>query len=616
MKFNFSTDSETLRAIGSVSDILDFELGDGISVNIEKADRTSVTLSEGQAKICYRRKSHVFRGISLLAERIRRGEGSFEIIEDGFFESLSTMLDTSRQGVPTVATVKELIRYLAIMGYDTLLMYLEDMMELKTRPYFGYMRGRYTEEELREIDDFADSFGIEVVPCFEFYGHMEKYLIWPEAGPIRDTASVLLAREEATFEFLEEIVKTAERTFRSRRIHIGMDEAWDMGRGKFMDKHGYVPPFEIFTEFMERLVTITDRYGLTPMMWSDMYFRMGSENHLYYDENAAIPEDMKAKIPKNVELVYWHYGEAFGCDDYMLKKHAELERKVSYAGGNWGWVGHFPEHNYTMLTVRTALDACRKNGVRKVMLTIWTNDNAECNTFANLFDLSYFAENCFSEGVTEDELRSRFTASTGGDYDAFLAMSYYHNDFENGNDYPRYPERFRGKPLFWQDIMEGLYDTHLYQKPMSGHYSFAKDTMKKYSGGRWEHLYRFAELIFDYLAAKTEIAELLVPAYKSDDRATLRKIADELLPALKEKTVAVHLAHRNIWFSDFKVIGFANLDIRYSGVVGRCDTAMYLLREYLEGRLDTLSELDEPRLHKNLNAFGNYSNFATPNIKI
>jgi hypothetical protein len=30
-----------------------------------------------------------------------------------------------------------------------------------------------------------------------------------------------------------------------------MDEAWDMGRGKFMDLHGYVPPFEIFNEYME-----------------------------------------------------------------------------------------------------------------------------------------------------------------------------------------------------------------------------------------------------------------------------------------------------------------------------------------------------------------------------
>ena len=351
-------------------------------------------------------------------------------------------------------------------------------------------------------------------------------------------------------------------------------------------------------------------------MWSDMYFRMGSPSHGYYDPDTVFSDEIKAKIPKNVELVYWHYGERFGCDDYMIEQHKTLDRKIVYAGGNWGWAGHFPEHNYAMLTTNMALEACRKSGVREAMLTIWTNDNAECNTFTNLIDLSFFAEKCFNENVTEDELKSRFKTSTGGDFDGFLAMSYYHNDFENGTDYDRYTLRFRGKPLFWQDIMEGLYDTHLFEKPMSEHYRYARDTMKKYSGGKWDYLYRFAESVFDYLAAKTEIAEKLVPAYKAADRATLEKITYELLPALKEKTKTVHLLHRDMWLSSFKVIGYANLDVRYSGVEGRCDTAMYLLDEYLTGKTDKLPELEEERLHKNLNAFGTYSNFVTPNIKI
>lgn len=74
--------------------------------------------------------------------------------------------------------------------------------------------------------------------------------------------------------------------------------------------------------------------------------------------------------------------------------------------------------------------------------------------------------------------------------------------------------------------------------------------------------------------------------------------------------------HRDMWLSSFKTIGFPNLDIRYSGVEGRCDTAIYLLTEYLSDKTDKLTELEEERLHKNLNAFGTYSNFVTPNIKI
>ena len=63
-----------------------------------------------------------------------------------------------------------------------------------------------------------------------------------------------------------------------------MDESWDMGRGRFLTKHGYVPPFQIFTEYMQELSKIIDKYGLSPYMWSDMYFRFcdTSGYQMYY----------------------------------------------------------------------------------------------------------------------------------------------------------------------------------------------------------------------------------------------------------------------------------------------------------------------------------------------
>jgi chorismate synthase len=137
-----------------------------------------------------------------------------------------------------------------------------------------------------------------------------------------------------------------------------------MGRGKFLDKHGYVPPFQIFNEYMERLIAITNKYGLQPMMWSDMYFRVCNNTNTYYDESIVIPPEVAEKIPKEVELVFWHYGEKLNCDEYMLEKHQALGRKIIYAGGTWSWIGHFPEHNLAMYGMRFSLNACRKYGVR------------------------------------------------------------------------------------------------------------------------------------------------------------------------------------------------------------------------------------------------------------
>ena len=58
------------------------------------------------------------------------------------------------------------------------------------------------------------------------------------------------------------------------------------------------------------------------------------------------------------------------------------------------------------------------------------------------------------------------------------------------------------------------------------------------------------------------------------------------------------------------------MDIRYGGMASRCDTAMELIRMYLDGKLDTLEELDQERLHKPTGGFAQYSAMATVNIKV
>lgn len=614
LHFTFDVDPALQEGIERLKPLLGYEIGGGISVTAREANTTGVTLRDGHAEITYTKKHLFFRELGLLVEHARRG-ADFSLTEDDFFETISVMIDTSRCAVPTVATVNRMMDYLAVMGYGMAMLYTEDTVELKNRPYFGYMRGRYTAAELRAMDDYAYEYGIELIPCLECYGHMEKYLFWDEAWAIKDTAEVLLAREERTFAFIDELIGTVSACFRSRRIHIGMDEAWDMGRGRFLDKNGYVPPFQIFNEYMERLIGITNKYGLTPMMWSDMYFRVTNNDNRYYDENIVVPKEVADKIPKEVELIFWHYGEKHECDDYMLKKHVALGRKVIYAGGLWCWSAHFPEHHYMMETSRFSLNACRNNGVREAMMTLWCNDNAECDLFANLFGLSYFAELCYDAAATPEKLRDRFEATTGGDYEAFYSMSLYHNRFE-GEEYPDFSNRFLGKPLFWQDIMEGFYDTHLFARKMSDHYTACAEKMRGYEDETWGYLYDFAVRVFEYLAVKTEIAEKLVPAYKAGDRDTLSDIADRLLPLLREKTVCVHEAQKAMWMEKYKVLGWSNMDIRYGGMAARCDTARELIRRYLDGMDEAIEELDEPRLYKPLSGFITYPKIVTPNLKI
>ncbi len=611
LKFTFHIDDDLMEGVNRLSPVLGYEIGDGIAVYAEESDRTGLSLFGKKATIYYTKKHLFFRQLGILAEHA--GEELFEAFEDGFFQTVSVMIDVSRCGVPTTKTVFELLDNLAVMGYGMAMLYTEDILELPDRPYFGYLRGRYSPDELRAMDDYAFAYGIEMIPCLECYGHMGKYLMWGEADEIRDTAQVLLAREEATFRFLDTLIGTVSSCFRSHRIHIGMDEAWDMGRGRFLDKHGYVPPIQIFNEYMTRLAEITDKYGLTPMMWCDMYFRTSNKNKDYYGEDTEISPETAAAIPQNMELVFWHYGEAPGCDDYMLQKCKKLDRNIIYAGGLWSWCGHFPENNYAMEATQIGLEACRNHGVREAMMTVWINDNAECDLFANLLGLSYFTELCYDKNASKEKIKARFEAISGGNYDMFMAMSAYHNKFDGGETYESFHDRFFGKPLFWQDVLSGLYDRNLMDAPMSAHYASYAQIMKDAPHDRWGYLYDFANKTFDYLAVKTLIAERLSVAAVEDDRETLNQMSSVLFPLLIEKTKALHFAHRDIWLSHNKPEGWGGLDIRYAGVAARCKTAILLIDRYLSGDPSAIDELKQTRLSKPLNGFIEYPAISTVN---
>ena len=58
------------------------------------------------------------------------------------------MLDCSRNAVFTVEKVKAMIRILAKLGLNRLLLYTEDTYEVPELPYFGVYRGRYSREEI------------------------------------------------------------------------------------------------------------------------------------------------------------------------------------------------------------------------------------------------------------------------------------------------------------------------------------------------------------------------------------------------------------------------------------------------------------------------------------
>ena len=184
--------------------------------------------------IIYEEPIQFYRALGLWIEKSKK-HAEFEQVEDKHFKTTGVMPDVSRNAVLKKEQLYFFLRKMAVMGLNTLLLYIEDVYEIEDEPYFGYMRGRYPQEELKQVDDYAHALGIEVIPAIQTLAHLKTALRWNNRRNIKDTADILLVGEEETYRFIDKMITAATRPFRTKRIHIGMDEAMDLGLGRYLE---------------------------------------------------------------------------------------------------------------------------------------------------------------------------------------------------------------------------------------------------------------------------------------------------------------------------------------------------------------------------------------------
>ena len=201
-------------------------------------------------------KPALARAYMLVAKAVSEGKKELDIRQSANFDTCGVMLDMSFGSVTSVAGVKKYLDYMAIFGMNMLMLYTEDTYEIEGYEFFGYQRGRYTIAELREIDDYAYSLGIEVIPCIQTFGHLGKFLRYNQYKHIAENDRVLLPGDEETYKFIEACISACRKAFRSDRIHIGCDETHGLGLGKSFVRDGLRDRLTVFNEHVARVFEI------------------------------------------------------------------------------------------------------------------------------------------------------------------------------------------------------------------------------------------------------------------------------------------------------------------------------------------------------------------------
>ena len=215
------------------------------------------------------------------------------------YKNFGAMICCASNGVMKVERVKDLIDNLAKMGYNLLELCIDDMYKIEDEPYFGYLRGGYTKAEIKEMDEYARSKGIELVPAIQTLAHLTNLVKIPYYQDIVDVDNILLVDEPKTYALIDKMFASIADSFTSRKVNIGFDEAHKIGLGKYLDKHGYTDRYELLIRHHNKVVEIAEKYGFKIHMWSDMFFKLANQGE-YWKMNAQIPKSATEKVPESV----------------------------------------------------------------------------------------------------------------------------------------------------------------------------------------------------------------------------------------------------------------------------------------------------------------------------
>lgn len=562
-----------------INELISFKDNRVIEVVAKKGKYNSFNLENNTLTISYLNKSYVFKALSdsLVLNSSKN---------DLPFDDMGIMLDCSRNGIYTNESIKKLIKYLAMCGYTSLQLYTEDTYEIDGEPYFGYLRGSYSKEDLKELNSYADSYGIELIPCIQTLAHLSRIFRWKPYENLSDTDDILLVGNEKVYELIEKMFKTTRECFTTDKINIGMDEAFLLGSGKYREANGDVCKTDIMKQHVDKVLSIAKEYNYKCSMWSDMYYRLAFGS--YYDDTiASFPSKVKSTIPEDVSLIYWdYYSKSQDHFEKILIQHNSLCKSTVFAGGFWSFIGMIPNNNFSIESAKASLEACKNNGIKNIFFAIWGDNGSECPLFSllpSIFKVSDLAYNQKDEKTSIE----KFNKIIGVDFNDFLLLDKI-NEFGNPNKLDLIDP---SKYLLFNDCFAGIYDSTIEANDISI-YCELLASFKKIKPANYCQIFNYGKAMCDVLQYKVSLGINTRKYYNNNDKKSLLKLANKEYKILIKKLTKLHKAFKEVWFSEKKGNGFEIIDYRIGGLVMRIKDCRAQIIDYCRGKTSKIDELE------------------------
>ena len=287
------------------------------------------------------------------------------------FAVRSYMLDISRDKVPTMGTLKQLVEILEKFNYNQLQLYTEHTFAYSKHEAVWKDASPMTAQEVRELDLFCAMHGIDLVPNQNSFGHLERWLVKPEYnhlaelphggaplpwGGFKKDPTTLCPTDPASLEFLAGLYDELLPNFESRLFNIGCDETFDLlGEGRSAAAVKEKGEGRVYLEFLLKVAELVRKRGKRPMFWGDVILR----------HPELVPE-----LPKDLIALDWGYeGNHPFMDEAAKFAAAGLDFYVCPGTSSWNSLaGRVENMRENMIAAERA---GHLHGAKGFMVTDW-----------------------------------------------------------------------------------------------------------------------------------------------------------------------------------------------------------------------------------------------------
>lgn len=232
------------------------------------------------------------------------------------FPNRGVMLDISRDKVPTMQTLFDLVELLASWKINQLQLYTEHTFAYHNHPEVWAEASPLTGEEILQLDTYCRERFIELVPNQNTFGHMQRWLThdrykhlaecptgfyWEEWGGYFDYPFSLNPGEPGSLELIRSLMDELLPHFSSRQFNIGGDETVDLGQGHSRDLVAQRGKGRVYLDFLLEIYREVKARSHTMQFWGDII--------------VAHPE-LVPELPRDVIALEWGYEADHPFDEH------------------------------------------------------------------------------------------------------------------------------------------------------------------------------------------------------------------------------------------------------------------------------------------------------------